>query len=534
MIKKDLWDEYCSFYEKDFSEQLEYSQKKLEEHLERWSKTKTAKKLCPDGFDTIEDLPITTYDDYPIFSKYGNKIEKAVEAHPKPDGMLWKDYYKKIEKKYKHLIEDWVPGEYGGIVKTSGSTGEIKWIVQSKLWFSNVGDTALQAIVLSGSEEMGKTSIERGDTVLNMGVPIPYIVGYGTDHLQKEFNLFPSIDITDDMPNMKDKLYYILKHLKKGQELNVAFAVAPTLYLFSKAVTEPSEIYLDNFRSRGFGIKKMILGILYLKEKLTSNPDSSAKDILSTKGLTTGGQDVMLYLNYLEKQYGKVPLNLYGSTEIGLMTGTPDNRTKLMPNIQHMHLEFMNDGDVYSISEVEEGEVYKLIATPFGSPLIRYNQKDLLRVAETRDDGMPLFEFESREISMLHIGNYFIMNEGIAFRTLKRAGWRMSSNWAVTKKIGKIQGLHFLMEKDWEYDKERAQERIFSALKKENKFFEDYIEDFGIRGPNEVIDVEYLKKGAFKRYSLEKMNKGEPIGQYKAPKVILPEDKKTIETLRTV
>ncbi|MGM0509579.1 MAG: hypothetical protein ACQESD_00430 [Thermoplasmatota archaeon] len=535
MGNKDLWDEYCSFYEKDFSEQFEYSKRKLNEHLERWSRTKTANKLCPDGFDGLDDIPVTTYEDYNFLYKYGKKIEKAVEEDPKPDGMSWKDYYEGIEKRHKHLIEDWIPGEYGCVVKTTGSTGESKWIVHSKRWLDNVGRSAIQAIILSGSEKTGETSIERGDTVLNMGVPIPYIVGYGTFYLQKEFDLFPSFEVTDNMPNMKDKLYYILKHLKKGQELNVAFAVAPTLYLFSKAVTEPAEVYRDNLRSMSFGIKKILVSMLYLKERLTSNKTSTAKDELSTKGLTTGGQDVILYSNYLEEQYGITPLNLFGSTEMGLMMGSPENRTKLMPNMKAMFMEFIDkDGNFHQISELEEGEVYKMIVTPFGSPLIRYDQKDLLRVAEIREDGMPLFEFESREANMLNISDYFIANEGIIFRTLKRAGWRRSSNWAVTKSIEVKQGLRFLMEKDWEYDRKEAEKRIYKALKEENEFFEKYVDDFGISDPSDVIEVEYLKKGAFKRYTLKKMDGDEPIGQYKAPKVITPKEYDIIETLRTV
>ncbi len=531
---EDLWEEHCSFLQKDFQDQVEQSKKKLNEHLKRWSKTKTAKHICPDGFDSIKDIPITTYEDYPIFRKYGNKLEGELEKHPKPEGSLWKDHYEKIEKKHKDMVEDWIPGEYGGVIKTTGTTGDSKWVVQSKGFFENLGKSTIQSVILSASEEMGQTSVERGDTILNMGVSVPYMMGYTQSYCRKEFKLFPPIEVTDDMTKMQDKLYYILKKLQRGQKLHVAGAVAPTLYIFAKAVTEPDELYHDYFESMDFGINKIAMGIIYLKERLGSNKASSAKDILETKGLLTAGQSTMLYSDYLKEQFGKVPLNIYASTELGtIMMGTPEHRSKLVPNLQYGHLEFIDKGDeLHSIQEVKEGNVYKLVGTPFGSPMVRYDQKDLLRVAEIRDDGMPIFEFESREVNTLSVSNYFILNQGIAMRILKRAGWRRSGNWAVTKKIGKNEKLHFIMEKDWEYDKKEAEKKIFSALKEETEFFENYIRDFGIVEPSDVIEVEYLDKGSFKRYSLDKMTSDKPLGQYKPPRVISPQEKDIVENLR--
>ena len=46
---EELWDKYCSFYDKPFSEQLEYNKSKLKEHFERWKRTKMAEQICPNG-----------------------------------------------------------------------------------------------------------------------------------------------------------------------------------------------------------------------------------------------------------------------------------------------------------------------------------------------------------------------------------------------------------------------------------------------------------------------------------------------------
>jgi len=41
----DLWSEYCNFYEKDFSEQMEYNKKLMDKHFNRWKQTDLAKIL---------------------------------------------------------------------------------------------------------------------------------------------------------------------------------------------------------------------------------------------------------------------------------------------------------------------------------------------------------------------------------------------------------------------------------------------------------------------------------------------------------
>jgi len=59
----------------------------------------------------------------------------------------------------------------------------------------------------------------------------------------------------------------------------------------------------------------------------------------------------------------------------------------------------------------------------------------------------------------------------------------------------------------------------------------DYVIEFKIENPSDVITVEYLKPGAFLRYAMMKARAGSPLGQYKPPKII-PSDRRDIyETL---
>jgi hypothetical protein len=77
-----LWREYCSFFDKPFSEQLEYNELKLKAYFNRWKRTKMARQLCPKGVSTFEDVPLTTYEDYTILHEFGSRIEKLIKKLP--------------------------------------------------------------------------------------------------------------------------------------------------------------------------------------------------------------------------------------------------------------------------------------------------------------------------------------------------------------------------------------------------------------------------------------------------------------------
>ncbi|MEF8874207.1 MAG: GH3 auxin-responsive promoter family protein [Candidatus Thermoplasmatota archaeon] len=527
-----LWDEYCSFFEKDFEEQLEYNRKRKEEFFEKWRKTKTADHLLPEGPKRFEDIPVTTYEDYPALQKFGRKMEKKVDNNPKPGGMSWKTYYEKMEKGLKDWIEDWIPGEYGICAKTTGSTGRPKWFAMGKEFMREFREEAILPGIFSGSEERGRTNLQSGDVLLNLGVPVPYIAGYTILACKQEFTPFPSIKYTDNELNMKRKLNYILKKIKQGQEIHFGGGSASTFQLFVQAVISPEKTLKNFLDTLDFGGKKMIVYLMYLKEKLKSSDIEKAKEVLPLKGYVVSGLDVMLYKDFLTYHFDSPPFNLYASTEMGcIMMGRPNRNLDLLPILKSKFLEFIDsNGEVHDIDDLKKGETYQLIGTPFGTPLVRYNQKDLLRVKEFRDDGMPIFKFEGRKESWLGIRGYFRLSERMAFKVMKKAGFKNTEAWAVTKKIDPNEHLCFLMEE--KEKKSNIIKRLYRAMYEISEGFRKYVSDFDIEKPSEVIDVEILSRGTFRRYSLKQMEKDVPIGQYKSPKIISPQNQEIIDSLR--
>ncbi len=531
MPESSLWNEYCTLLDMKFSKRLEVCEAKLCEHLARWKRTKMAKVLCPD-FKGLNDIKPTTYADYAILARFGEMIDPVYLSTKKPKGVSWLEHFHSIERTPSKMLDGWLPGEYFGAARTSGTTGKSKWTAFTKEFLDNFSHDSVVTATLTSSYEWGSSKLERGDVTLNMGIPVPYIGGYSCRATAEVFEHFPTIEITDDMTDMRAKLRYIISRLKRGQKIDVAGGMGSTFHLFAQALAAPDELFRDQYESTKWGLVKIILFFMWLKARLTKKKGLRAKDVLPVKGLGTGGLDALLYADYLEEQFGCEPLNVYGSTEFGVMMhGVPEHRMALVPNFNSVYMEFIDENEeIKKVDEVKEGNIYEVIGTSFGTPFIRYRIDDLVKVTGKLDDGTPIFAFEGRKANLLNIRDYFRITESVAFQIMARAGLRNSERWAMTKTIPKDQ-IVVLMERDWDFSEREAEHRLFDALFETCEYFRDYLRDFGINRPESVIEVKYLKKGAFSRYTEAKMKSGVAHGQYKSPKLIPPARKDIVEIL---
>jgi RecG-like helicase len=96
---EELWKKYCSFFDKPFSEQVEYNNDQMEKYFAKWKKTKIAKKLCPKGVKKLEDVPLTTYDDYPILHEFGEHSEREAAK-------LVFETMKKLNPEFRNYVTD--------------------------------------------------------------------------------------------------------------------------------------------------------------------------------------------------------------------------------------------------------------------------------------------------------------------------------------------------------------------------------------------------------------------------------------------
>lgn len=134
---------------------------------------------------------------------------------------------------------------------------------------------------------------------------------------------------------------------------------------------------------------------------------------------------------------------------------------------------------------------------------------------------------------MIDIYGYYRLSEALSRDALTQAGF-ISENWLVCHEMLPKEHVKFLLEKEVDYTKEQMVRLLFEALREAFPDFENYVRDFKIKDPNEAIEVEYLKKGAFMRYTLKRQKEGVPFGQIKPPKIIGPEHHHLAELLRSV
>lgn len=532
---EELWKKYCSFFDKPFSEQVEYNELKLKEYFKRWKQTKMAKQLCPKGVKKLENVPLTTYDDYPILHDFGDRIEKLSKTVPRRKGELLWNYYSRISRKATPMLDGWMADEYAFCAKTSGTTGESKWFAHGKEFWENFRNSFMVASVIACSDEWGTTKLKKGFKVLNVGPPVPYLSGYLVVSFLDFLEPIPPLEVTDNILNFRRKIILGLKAIEKGTKIDYFGGLPAGIHLTYKYLSNKESFFKEYYQSMNIGFPKLIMFIMWLKCKMSGKKRKNISELMPLKGIAGPGVDLKLYLDFFENELGLEYLNAYSSTELGAgVQGLPDRKSDLVFDLRNGFYEFLNKkGEIKKIDELSKGNVYEVVGTPFGSMAIRYRIGDLLKVIDFRD-GNPIFSFEGRIVNIVNIYGWFRMTHDIALNALKRAGLSSTDKWTIIKEVKPREKLRILMEKTWQYSEKEAEKRIFNALVETYSDFKDYVNGFKIKNPSEVIEVEYLKKGAFLRYLMKKSKDGSAMGQVKPPKIIPPEKIEIVDMLRGV
>lgn len=534
----DLWQRYCASLEQDMSEQRDKSIKLRDQFFERWKKGATASSLASKfnvEIQKFDDVPLTDYPDYSALIDFGKHVNKMVSERKRGKDELWWDYYNAIFNELIPAFSEWLTEPFGLAAKTSGTFGESKWLIHGKTVWENLRVTACRFALISGSDSWGETKVKKGDRLLNILAPIPYIAGYYAWVGREFFRPIPPVEITDNITDIRRKLMVTFKEIEKAGGIDCGPGVASFFYLAVSYFENPQKFYWETCRSLNFGIAKMYMLLKYLQARI-ERERKSIRELFPVKGLVISGIDTSLYYPLFEKFFNIKPLNAYASTELGgVMSGIPDRKELLMPYLDLFYPEFLDSqGEIWQIDQLKKGQVYECVGTPFGSTICRYKTGDLFKVVSFRDDGMPLLAFESRRNTRLSIYGYFILTEAMAVEALRRAGLTISDKWAFAKMFSPDEHLHLIMEKEWEYSEEEATKKLFNTFYSMSEDFRSYVQDFRVKKAADIFKVEYVRKGAFLRYFHRRVKEGVPPGQVKPPKLIPPERMDIFEILRRI
>jgi hypothetical protein len=520
---KDAWQKYCGFFEKSFSQQLEENEKELNGHFEVWKKTDSASLIGGQKAKTIDELPLTSYSDYPFLTEFGNSVENKLATTVRKPGESLLNFYVRILPECWENYINYMPDTPYLASKTTGTTGRNKWIIYGKQAWESFHANSIALVLMCCAKSWGDpTALDRKLNALSLVAPVPYMSGWSVNTWAEVINMVPSLEVVENTNDMGKKFQITLKEIENGKKIELAGGSGSFLYMVFKYFTDPKFFFSESFSNTSSSIKKSLIALKLLQLKLSRGKCSDIRELMPLKGVVVGNVDAKLYASFFEDEFGIEPLNSYGLTEAGfIMAGRPHRKKDLFPTLSLNYFEFLDQkGEVKKLDEVSRDAVYELAITPLASCLIRYRTGDLFKVDDFSDDGMPIFMFQGRVETMIDYLGYFRVTDDTMAKAFVAAGIALSDKWAVTKILEPTERLHILLEKEWGATEEELEQRIFDALVNTLHDFSNYVRDFNIKSPSAVLNVEFLRKGAFVRYSIKQVRKGSPLGQLKPPKLI--------------
>ncbi len=254
------------------------------------------------------------------------------------------------------------------------------------------------------------------------------------------------------------------------------------------------------------------------------------------------GTDAAIFKQLIKDTWGKYPLNVYGSTEAGIIAvqawdfGTMSFYPSLdffefIPEPEYMKWQLDNSyiPRTVLLDEVEAGEKYELAITNFhGGPLIRYRTGDIVKITGLRNDKLnintPQMEFDGRIDDVLDIGGFIRLTEKVIWQAVNNSGVPCVEWTARRETRARGQVLHLYMElKDsCASDVKQIAVKIYEELKKmDDGFMYGDVESVLNTMP---VEVSTLPKGAFSSYMAMRRSQGADLAHLK-PKHINISDK---------
>lgn len=274
----------------------------------------------------------------------------------------------------------------------------------------------------------------------------------------------------------------------------------------------------------------MRLGRAWLRSKLQGRP-MLPKDIWHPKAIITGGVDTRIYKDDVVRYWGKVPFEMYGSSEVGTIAVQNWNKKGLTFIPYSAFWEFIPEEDsirsredksyqprTVLINQLEKGMVYEVVLSQFhGMPLMRYRIGDMVKVVAMSDDeagvNLPQVQFHARVGEVIELAGLARLTETTIWEALASSGLKYE-DWSARK----------------EYEQSKTFLRIYLELKEQGQPSDiahliderlmaadiDY-RDIGQYLELQPVKVTLLPPGTFERYYQQKVKEGADLAHLKPP-----------------
>jgi len=509
---EELWHMCCGFISLNLEQFMAIQKRLLLEQIGLLNRSPLGNKIMrwtmPETIEEFrEQVPLTTYADY------------CPEL---------------IEKK-----EDTLPAKPALWVHTSGRSGEYpcKWVPITSAYSNELSVIMYGVGNLSNCKEWGDTSkLPENPRLVYTVAPRPYMSGAMASMLEQQPPVvyLPSLEEAENL-SFEDRVKLGFEQAL-SQGLDYFFGLSLVLVVVGDKFSQ-SKDKVDIWRllSRPKALSRLTKGLV--RSKLAGRP-MLPKDLWPVKGIICGGLDSGVYRDRIKELWGRYPLDVYASTEGGIvatqtwdydsMTFIPSlNFLEFIPEKEHFkwQLDHSYQPRALLLDEVEAGENYEIIITNFhGGALVRYRIGDMVRITSLRNEKLgidiPQMVFERRADDLL---DFFVvrLTEKTIWQAIEETGIAYA-DWTAYKEPGEPV-LNLLIELKNGYQCSGAD--VASAVYKQimesdnNTHRASLLDSSFVDVVDFKVDVTLLPHGAFANYMSQRQAEGADLAHLKPPHI---------------
>jgi len=514
---EELWQMCCGFLDLTLEQFMTIQKRLLLEQIEllKWSPlgNKIMRGARPETIEEFrEQVPLTTYADY--CPELVEKREDTLPAKP----ALW--------------------------VHTSGRSGEYpcKWVPITSAYSNELSIIMYGIGNLSNCKEWGDTSnIPEHPRLVYTVAPRPYMSGAMASMLEQQTPVvyLPPLEEAEDV-SFEDRIKLGFEQAL-SQGIDYFFGLSLVLVVVGDKFSQSkNKVDIQRLLSHPRALFRLTKGLV--KSKLARR-SMLPRDLWSIKGIMSGGLDSGVYRNKIKELWGRYPLDVYASTEGGViatqtwdydsMTFIPNlNFLEFIPEKEHFkwQLDHSYQPRALLLDEVEAGENYEIVITNFhGGALVRYRIGDMVRITSLRNEKLgidiPQMVFERRADDLL---DFFVV------RLTEKTIWQAIEDtaiayedWTAYKEPGEPV-LNLLVELKNGY--QRSEADVASVIYKQimesdnNTHRASLLDNSFVNVIDFKVEVTLLPPGAFANYTSQRQAEGADLAHLKPPH-INPSDK---------
>jgi len=506
-----IWKRFCGFLDLSVPEFIEIQKRLLEEQLgvvgesPLWKKLLNGKK--PKTMEEFRQMaPLTSYNTH--YADYIGEEGKTEFLATKP--AVW--------------------------AHSSGRGGKFKWIPWTEDGLEKYADATMTGMILAAADRKGNVNIPDGCRLLSILAPSPYISGISGYALANRFNIkfIPPPEISEKLDFQERIALGFKMALNDGADF--VGAISTVLVKVGENMTARSRgMKITPYMLRPPVLYRMLRGFIISKiEKRPMMP----RDLWPVKGIACGGTDTSIYRQKLRYYWGKDAHEMYGMSEMGVVTMQTWAKKDMTFYPYLAFLEFIPEEDwlrsrqdtafkprTVLINELEVGKIYEVVITNFhGMHLMRYRPGDLIKVTalEDAENGikLPHITFYSRADFLIDLYSIVRLDERTLWQAIDNIGVKYE-DWSARKEyVGSNPILKIYIEMKEPENPQVLELKIHDELIKDSALYAEAIHEMQTM----PVSVKILDNGSYQRYYDKRKAEGADLAHLKPPHMNPTED----------